>query len=326
VVENKMKRALITGISGFVGRHLRDELIREGWDVYGFDIRPAGENVFVGDLSDRAALTRAVADCQPDAVFHLAGIIKSQDPQAYYISNLFGALNLLDAVMQMEKRPKVLLASSSAVYGLTKSARPITERSPLRPVTEYAVSKAAQETAALRYHYAFGLDVVIARMFNLLGPGQSPDLACSAFARQIALAEISDQNEIVTGNLDAKRDFVDVRDAARAFAMLTEKGEAGQTYNVCSGNTVAIQECLSEMMLRSKKQLSARVDPARIQKNDIHVQVGSFHKLKKVTGWNPRIPLHESLADLLDDWRERIKSDAQPAFSNAGAGHNVVLR
>lgn len=302
-----MKRALITGISGFVGRHLREELLRTGWDVFGFDIRLAGEDVFVGDLSDRSALTRAVADCQPDAVFHLAGIIKSQDPQAYYTSNLFGTLNLLDAILQMENRPKVVLASSSAVYGLTKNTRPITERSPLCPVTEYAVSKVAQETAALRYHYAFGLDVVIVRMFNLLGPGQSPDLACSAFARQIALAEISEQNEIVTGNLDAKRDFVDVRDAAHAFALLAEKGEAGQIYNVCSENAVAIQQCLSEMMLRSKKQLSARVDPARLQKNDVPVQVGSFQKLQKVAGWNPRIPLNESLEDLLNDWRERVK-------------------
>lgn len=302
-----MKRAFITGISGFVGNHLREELIREGWDVFGFDIRAAGEKVFVGDLSDRALLSQVLIDCQPDAVFHLAGIIKSTDPQTYYASNLFGTLNLLDAVLQMEKRPKVVLASSSSVYGLTKSARPITERSPLRPVTEYAVSKVAQETAALRYHYAFGLDVVIVRMFNLLGPGQSPDLACSAFARQIALAEISEQTEIVTGNLDAKRDFVDVRDAVRAFALLAEKGDAGQTYNVCSGNAVAIQQCLSEMMLRSKKQLSARVDPTRVQKNDIPMQVGSFQKLKKVTGWNPRIPLNESLADLLNDWRERVK-------------------
>lgn len=302
-----MKRAFITGISGFVGRHLREELIRESWDVFGFDIRAAGENVFVGDLSDRALLSQVMLDCQPDAVFHLAGIIKSQDPQTYYISNLFGTLNLLDAVMQMEKRPKVVLASSSAVYGLTKSARPITERSPLRPVTEYAVSKAAQETAALRYHYAFGLDVVIVRMFNLLGPGQSPDLACSAFARQIALAEVTEQNEIVTGNLDAKRDFVDVRDAVRAFVLLAEKGAAGQTYNVCSGNAVAIQECLQEMMSQSQKQLSARVDAARIQKNDVPVQVGSFQKLHKAVDWNPRISLKESLADLLNDWRERVK-------------------
>jgi GDP-4-dehydro-6-deoxy-D-mannose reductase len=146
-------------------------------------------------------------------------------------------------------------------------------------------------------------------MFNLLGPGQSPDLACSAFARQIALAEITEQTEIVTGSLDAKRDFVDVRDAVRAFALLAAKGEAGETYNVCSGNAVAIQQCLSEMMSQSQKQLSARVDAARVQKNDVPVQVGSFQKLHKAAGWNPRIPLKQSLSDLLDDWRERIKAE-----------------
>src|SRR3990172_3322838 len=117
-----MTRALMTGISGFVGRHLRDELIHEGWQVYGFDIRPAGKNVFVGDLSDRAALTRAVLDCQPDAVFHLAGIIKSADSEMYYKSNLFGTLNLLEAAMRSELHPKMLIASSSAVYGLTSGS------------------------------------------------------------------------------------------------------------------------------------------------------------------------------------------------------------
>ena len=304
-----MTRVLITGISGFVGRHLRDELLRAGWQVFGFDIRPAGENVFVGDLSDRVALTRAVIDCQPDVVFHLAGIIKSNESEMYYRSNLFGTLNLLDVVMQTEMRPKIVLASSSAVYGLSKGSHPITERSTLRPVTEYAVSKAAQETAALRYHYAFGLPVIVARMFNLLGPGQSPDLACSAFARQIALAEISDQTEIVTGSLDAKRDFVDVRDAVRAFALLAEKGEAGQTYNICSARAVAIRKCLGEMISRSQKQLSARIDAARVQKNDIPVQVGSYQKLHKLTGWSPKISLKQSLSDLLDDWRERVKEE-----------------
>ncbi|NOH00754.1 MAG: NAD-dependent epimerase/dehydratase family protein [Chloroflexi bacterium] len=307
-----MKRALITGISGFVGRHLREELVRAGWQVYGFDIRSAGENVFVGDLSDRALLSQVMLDCQPDAVFHLAGIIKSDDAEMYYKANLFGTLSLLEAIMQSELRPKLIVASSSAVYGLTKGSRPITERSPLRPVTEYAVSKAAQETAALRYHYAFGLPVIIVRMFNLLGPGQSPDLACSAFARQIALAEITDQTEIVTGSLDAKRDFVDVRDAVRAFALLAEKGEAGQIFNICSGRAVAIRKCLREMMSQSQKQLSARIEAARVQKNDVPVQVGSFQKLRKVTGWNPRISLKQSLSDLLDDWRERIRRGDPP--------------
>lgn len=302
-----MTRALITGISGFVGKHLQEQLLKRRWHVHGFDIRPSGANVFVGDLTDRAALAHAIVESQPDVIFHLAGIIKSSDNEAYYKSNLFGTLNLLDAVMQMETCPKVVLASSSAVYGMTKGSRPITEHSALHPITEYAVSKAAQEMAALRYYYAFGLPVIIVRMFNLLGPGQSSDLACSAFARQIALAETRGQDEIVTGNLDARRDFVDVRDAVRAFMMLAEKGQAGQIYNVCSGRAVSIQKCLSEMMAQSKKKLSTRVDVDRIQNNDVPVQVGSYQKLHKVTGWSPKISLKQSLSDLLNDWRRRVK-------------------
>lgn len=302
-----MTRALITGISGFVGKHLREQLLGNGWQVVGFDIRSSGGDVFIGDLSDRAALTHAVAESKPDVIFHLAGVIKSNDTEMYYKSNLFGTLNLLEAIMESNLRPKMIVASSSAVYGLTSGTRPITERSPFHPVTEYAVSKAAQETAALRYHYAFGLPVTIVRMFNLLGPGQSPDLACSSFARQIALAELSGETEIVTGNLDAHRDFVDVRDAVRAFMMVAERGEAGQTYNVCSGRAMGIKKCLSEMMSWSKKQLSVRVDAARVQKNDFPVQVGSFQKLRKVTGWSPKISVEQSLSDLLADWRERVK-------------------
>lgn len=308
-----MKRALITGISGFVGRHLHEELLREGWDVFGFDIRPAGENVFVGDLSEREALARALTESQPDAVFHLAGLIKSTDSEMYYRSNQFGTENLLDVMMQTGLRPNVTVASSSAVYGMTTGIKPISEKVALRPVTEYAISKAAQEMISLRYYYAFGLPVTIVRMFNLLGPGQSPDLACSSFARQIALAEMTGQSEIVTGNLDAHRDFVDVRDAARAFLMASDKGVAGEVYNVCSGRAIGIQKCLDEIISRSQKQLSVRVDPDRIQKNDISVQVGSFRKLHKVTGWSPKISLKQSLSDLLNDWRERVRKGDPPS-------------
>ncbi|MEW6405279.1 MAG: GDP-mannose 4,6-dehydratase [Chloroflexota bacterium] len=306
-----MTRALITGISGFVGGHLRGELIREGWQVFGFDIRSSGEDVFTGDLADLAALSHAITESKPEMIFHLAGIIKSDETEAYYKSNLFGTLNLLDAIMGTELRPKVVLASSSAVYGLTKGSRPITERSNLRPVTEYAVSKAAQEMAALRYYYAFGLPVIIPRMFNLLGPCQAPDLACSAFARQIALAELRGQTEILTGHLDARRDLVDVRDAVRALALLGERGRPGQVYNICSGRAVAIRKCLNVMMSMSAVQLSARAEGKRFQKNDVPAQVGSYQKLHKATGWRPEISLKQSLADLLNDWRERVKETKQ---------------
>ena len=180
-----------------------------------------------------------------------------------------------------------------------------------RPITYYTVSKLAQEIVTLRYFDAFQLPVMVVRMFNLLDPGQSPDLACSAFARQIALAEVGDQNEIVTGNLDACRDFVDVRDAVRAFELVVQKGKTGQIYNVCSGSAVAIRKCLGEMISMSSHQFEVRVDADHIQKNDVPVQVGSAHKLNQITGWRPQISLRESLSDLLNDWRHRVKSEVE---------------
>ncbi len=301
-----MSRALITGISGFVGKHLQHQLASHGWQVFGFDVRAQGENVFVGDLTDHAALSNAIVQSKPDAIFHLAGVIKSDAPEIFYKVNLLGTLALFDAIMEVGILPKVVVASSSAVYGRTSGEKPISERMQLHPVTDYAVSKVAQETAALRYFDSFGLPVTIVRMFNLLGPGQSADLACSAFARQIALTELTGRKEIVTGNLDARRDFVDVRDAVRAFELVAKMGKPGQVYNVCSERAVAIKKCLSEMMFMSPNQLSARVDADRVQKNDVPVQVGSYQKLYKAAGWRPKISLRQSLSDLLNDWRERV--------------------
>jgi GDP-4-dehydro-6-deoxy-D-mannose reductase len=302
-----MPVALITGVSGFVGKRLQQQLVDQGWQVFGFDVIPGLKDVFVGDLSDRVAVSRAITESKPDVIFHLAGVIKSNTPEIFYKVNLLGTLVLLDAVVESGFRPRIVVASSSAVYGRKSGEKPISERVQLHPVTDYAVSKAAQETAALRYYDSYGLAVMIVRMFNLLGPGQPSDLACSAFARQIALAEMSGETEIVTGNLGARRDFVDVRDAVRAFAMLAEKGEAGQIYNVCSGRGVAIRKCLGEMMSMSTNQLSVRVDAERVQKNDVPVQVGSYQKLHNATGWSPKISLRQSLVDLLNDWRIRVK-------------------
>jgi len=301
-----MSIALITGISGFVGRHLQQQLTGQGWQVYGFDVRPGANDVFAGDLTDRVAISHAISESEPDVIFHLAGVIKSATPEIFYKVNLLGTLALLDAVFESGLRPKIVVASSSAVYGRKSGERPIAERVQLHPVTDYAVSKVAQETAALRYYDSYSLPVMIVRMFNLLGPGQPADLACSAFARQIALAERSGQTEIVTGNLDARRDFVDVRDAVRAFELIAQKGKPGQIYNVCSARGVAIRKCLGEMMSMSTNQLSARVDADRVQKNDVPVQVGSYQKLHKATGWSPKISLRQSLTDLLNDWRVRV--------------------
>jgi GDP-4-dehydro-6-deoxy-D-mannose reductase len=148
-------------------------------------------------------------------------------------------------------------------------------------------------------------------MFNLLGPGQSPALACSAFAKQIALAEKNGKDEIFTGNLDALRDFVDVRDAVRGLTMLVENGKAGEIYNVCSAKAVSLQECLSEMLSQSQRQITPKIEAERVQKNDIPIQVGSYQKIKNACGWSPEISLKQSLNDLLNDWRERVKLNVE---------------
>jgi GDP-4-dehydro-6-deoxy-D-mannose reductase len=266
---------------------------------------------FHGDLLKWEPLNIALRKFRPDFIFHLAGTIRSENPEIYYRSNVLGTLALFEGILGADQHPRVILAGTGAVYGSGFGGRPISERFRPRPVTHYAVSKLAQEMVALRYFDAFKLPVVILRIFNLIGPGQSPALSCSAFARQIALAEAHGKDEIMTGELSARRDFIDVRDATRAFALLAEKGQAGQIYNVCSGRAVLIRKCLDEMLSLSSRQFNVHIDAGKRQTNDIPVQVGNANKLKHLTGWHPQISLKQSLADLLADWRQRVKLDLE---------------
>jgi GDP-4-dehydro-6-deoxy-D-mannose reductase len=308
-----MSRVLLTGIHGFVGSHLARHLRSVGSEVFGFGRRAGSldENFFQGGITDRDALKYALDEVRPDIIFHLAGVIKSPHADVIYKANLLGTVALLDQITASNRRPVVVVAGSSAVYGHKSGIKPIGEQMKLHPATHYAVSKVAQESAALHYYESFNLPVMVVRMFNLLGPGQPADLACSAFARQIALAEARSEIEIVTGNLDARRDFVDVRDAAHAFGLVAEKGIPGQVYNVCSGRAVAIRKCLDEMISMSPRQFKVRMDTARVQKNDVPIQVGNPHKLNRVVGWRPQIPLKQSLSDLLNYWRQRVKSELE---------------
>jgi GDP-4-dehydro-6-deoxy-D-mannose reductase len=307
--------ALITGISGFTGAHLARYLLVQNEQVFGFDQQPipasaawaAGIPVHTGDIRDQTTLRQVLADTRPDTIYHLVGLLKSTDAQALYEVNVLGTVSLLESAVELGIAPNVLITSSSAVYGPGPEDRPITERCKPRPFTHYAASKVAQETVAFRYVSAHKLPVVCTRAFNLIGPGQPPTLACSAFARQIALAEqVREAGSINTGNLSAQRDFVDVRDAVRAYELLARRGRPGEVYNVCSGQPVAIEQCLAELLGLAQVPLTATVDPARLQPLDVPVQVGSAAKLAKHTGWAPRIPLQQSLADLLNDWRQRI--------------------
>ena len=304
-----MKTAFITGVSGFVGRHLSSYLLDRGWRVSGSDLRPASaiSAFYQADVNDHMVLQQAFQETQPDVIFHLAGVIKSDNPEKYYQTHVLGTVALLDAVVESGLQPVICVASSSAVYGSGLGRRPITEKFKPRPATHYGVSKLAQELAAMHYFTSFGLPVIRVRTFNLLGPGLSPQLACSAFARQIAQAEKNRMlSTILTGNLSARRDFVDVRDAVRAYVLLAEKGEAGQAYNVASGQAVAIRECLDFLRKQAKVQVDAVVDPNRVQKDDIPVQAGSIKRLQATTGWDMEISNQQALLDMLDDWRQKV--------------------
>jgi GDP-4-dehydro-6-deoxy-D-mannose reductase len=308
-----MNSILITGISGFVGSFLAEYALGQNLRVSGFDLRRGGFAVeyHQGEITDRSVLEDVLRKTKPDVIFHLAGMIKSPTPDALYKTNLLGTIALLDSVIKTELCPVVVIASSSAVYGSKSGAEPITEKADIHPITHYAVSKSAQEIAALKYFNADGLPIVILRMFNLLGPGQPAALACSSFARQIALAEVGGDPEILTGNLDAQRDFVDVRDAVRAFTLAADKGAPGQVYNVCSGRAVRILSCLDEMISMSPRQIKVRAAAARIQSNDVPIQIGNAEKIRLAAGWTPQIPLSQSLADLLNDWRRKVKIEAE---------------
>jgi len=307
-------KGLIVGASGFVGNNLARQLISTGWTIHGFD-RVSSSTTEVettqGDLFNRTLLARTVADTQPHVIFHLAGILKSDQPELLYRIHVLGTEALCDAVLEAGIRPLIIVASSSAVYGPGLGSKPITEGFKPRPVTHYAISKLAQEMIAFRYFQLYDLPIISVRAFNLIGPGQPASLACSAFAQQIALAELRGGDSIMIGDLSACRDFVDVRDVARAYEMTALHGHPGQIYNVCSGRAVSIRECLDELMRLTSRPLRVIVDPQRVQKMDVSIQVGSAERLRRLSSWRPEISLQSSLADLLGAWRQIVQSQAE---------------
>lgn len=290
-------RALVTGSSGFVGRHLVAALRASSVDVVEFDRND-------GDLSDPATARSVIERVAPDVVFHLAAQSSARrsfdDPVATFSSNVLGTVAILDAVHRLAPRARVLVASSSEVYGIVHEADlPVVETVPSRPTSPYAASKVAQEIVAEQYARAFGLDVVISRCFNAVGPGQASQFALPSFARQLTeIARGKREPALRVGNLDVSRDFVDVRDVAHALALMAERGERGSIYNVCSGRAVRLREALGMLLTASGVDVRVEVDESRLRPADVPLLVGSYAHLNEATGWRPELPLERSLADL----------------------------
>jgi GDP-4-dehydro-6-deoxy-D-mannose reductase len=312
-------RVLITGVTGFVGRHLAQHLAGKDCEVFGLDrLRQSPRTIgnfltyYACDINDRAALAQVLDETRPDIVYHLAGLLKSLQPNEFYIVNLLGTITLFEALGSAKLRPLTLVASSSAVYGAEPHGRRITEGTSLSPLTDYAISKAAQELVVRRFHRTHQIPTITGRAFNIIGPGQSPEFACSAFARQIARAEQGlDSPVIRTGTLTSKRDFIDVRDVVQAYDLLARAGQPGLTYNICSERAVTIQQCLDSLIAMARVHLHTELNTEFVQAVDVPAQVGSAALLRRHTGWRRTVALRKSLRDVLDYWRQELEEAAK---------------
>lgn len=317
-----MQRVLITGINGFVGPYLARELRGRGVEVRGTAFgRTPPHPLELGleptelDVRDPAAVRDLVRTERPDAIIHLAAFSSPAESRAAPLLtmdvNLVGTTHLLEALRLDAPGTRCLVVGSSDVYGqVPETALPVTEDAPLAPESPYAVTKMAVDFLAERYVQAFGLDVVRVRPFNHTGPGQTERFVCSDFAAQVARAERTPGAEVHVRDPSVCRDFTDVRDMCRAYALTLEHGARGAVYNLCSGRSVSMGEVLATLASLARVPLTVTEGPTRAAGALGRSLYGSAARFEAVSGWRPEIPFERTLADLLDEWRARIASES----------------
>ena len=317
-----MRRVLITGVTGFAGSHLVDYLLtRSDCDIIGIHRwRSRTENVehFAGritmlecDLRDATSTRDTLERVRPDWIFHLAA--QSFVPTSWIapteslMTNMLAQLNIFEAVRHMGLECRIQLACSSEEYGLVHADEvPIRETNPLRPLSPYAVSKVTQDLLGYQYWMSFKIDCVRTRGFNHEGPRRGPVFVASDFAKQIADIEKGRKPPVLhVGNLEAKRDFTDVRDMVKAYVLALEKCEPGEVYNISSGRAWSIQQVLDLLLGMTQTKIEVRQDPARLRPSDVPILLGDSSKFHAATGWTPTIPFEQTLRDMLEHWRAR---------------------
>jgi GDP-4-dehydro-6-deoxy-D-mannose reductase len=309
-------RALVTGASGFVGRHLVAALRARGADVVACGGPRDGSQGYVAiDLADSRSLREALHAARPEVVFHLAAqtfVPQSlASPSETYETNVMGTSRLAQAVRDCagDSAARIVFASSAEVYGpRSPGDYPLRETLDPHPVTPYGASKAAAETILLAESRSLGLNVVVTRGFNHIGPGQDERFVVASFAAQLARIAAGGPPRLQVGNLDPARDFLDVRDVVAAYIALAQNGESGQIYNVCSGRAVAIRDVLRELIAIAYVPVEVHEDPARKRSAETPLSVGSPEKLHARTGWSPQIPLLRSLRDIYETVRRGTAS------------------
>lgn len=299
-------RPFVTGGGGFSGRHLIDVLRSRGQD-------PKAPERDELELLDADAVRAVVRELRPPAVYHLAALASVpaswEDPRTTLIENLESTLSVLEAVRCEAPDAAVVVAGSGEVYGAPERL-PVDEEAPLRPQNPYAVSKAAGDLLAAQYADSHGLRVIRTRSFNQAGPGQSDLYVLGTLTRQVAEAELAgaDAAAIRLGNLDSRRDFTDVRDVARAYADAVDAEAQPAAYNLCSGVAVSVRDLLELLSRAARVEVRHEVDPERVRPHDVPEIRGSNERIRAAAGWKPEIPLEQTVADALDDWRERLRA------------------
>ena len=319
-----MSRALITGITGFAGSHLAEYLLAhqpdvEVWGLYRWrsrmdNLEAARSRVHLVecDLRDYTSVHLALEQSRPDYVFHLAAqsFVPSswRAPSETMVTNVIGQTNLFEAVRALGLDPVIQIACSSEEYGLVHPDEvPISERNELRPLSPYAVSKVAQDMMAYQYFQSYGLKTERTRGFNHTGPRRGDVFVTSNFAKQLASIEAGLQEPVIrVGNLEAVRDFTDVRDMVRAYWLAVTKGRPGEVYNVATGTGITIQDMLDKLLALSTAKVRVEPDPERMRPSDVVRLIGDSSKFRADTGWEPQVPFDQTLADLLAYWRQRV--------------------
>ncbi|MGC9962520.1 MAG: GDP-mannose 4,6-dehydratase [Acidimicrobiales bacterium] len=297
-------RAYVTGGSGFVGGWLRAHL-----EDHGDEVLLAGDEL---DVTDGDAISADIVAAAPEVVYHLAALADVarswEDPVRTFEVNAVGTLRVLEAARRCSLPPVVIVVSSAEVYGRTVGTEPLREQSELRPVSPYAASKVAAEYLAMQAWLGRGVRAVRVRPFNHVGAGQSAEFVVSALARRVAQAELAGGGVVPVGNLGAARDFSDVRDVVRAYRLLAEAAlsdetVAGEAYNVATGRATTVEEVAQRLCALVDTPVELVVDPALFRPVDVPVLFGDASRLRSVTGWEPQVPLDDTLADLLGYWR-----------------------
>jgi GDP-4-dehydro-6-deoxy-D-mannose reductase len=313
-----MSKALIVGAAGFVGGYLAHELQKNhGMEVHATKLsrdQLALDGVTVHDLNilNKEEIIELLYRVRPDYIFHLAAqssvSVAWNNPGLTIDINVKGSVNMLDAVRELFYKPRVLMIGSGEEYGhIREGETPISEENHLRPGNIYAATKACQNMISSIYTQAYDMNVMMVRAFNHIGPSQLPIFVIADFCKQVAEIEAGKKEPVMyVGNLAAKRDFTDVRDVVRAYALLIQKGIPGETYNVGSGHAYAIREILDLIISLSGREIKVEIDPNKIRPVDVPIIEADITKLHEVTGWQPDIPIRQTIQETLDYWRARV--------------------